>query len=63
MSVLSFLLIHVVPIICDVVGVNTERWEVWIRNHRRGDVDHPVVVVVGLSFRREVAKVIDETVI
>ena len=63
---LSFLLfrrVHVVPSMCDVVGVDAERWEEWIRNHRRGNVDHSVVVEVCLSFLWEFAKVINETVI
>jgi hypothetical protein len=47
----------------DVVGINAERWEEWIRNHRRGDVDHSVVAMVCLSFLRELTKVINETVI
>jgi hypothetical protein len=48
---------------CDIVRVNAERREVRIRNHRRGDVDHSIVVMVRLSFLREVAKIINETVI
>jgi hypothetical protein len=62
---LSFLFLHVrvFPSMCDVVRVNAERREVRIRNHGRGDVDHSIVVMVRLSFLREVAKIINETVI
>ena len=62
---LTFLSLHVrvFPSMCDVVRVNAERREVRIRNHRGGDVDHSVVVMVRLSFLREVAKIVNETVI
>ncbi len=61
---LSFLFLqHVSPSMCDIVRVNAEGGEVRIRNHRRGDIDHSIVVMVCLSFLREVAKIIDETVI
>ena len=67
MSVLPFrrfLFLHVrVLRVCDVVGINAERWEVRIWNHRRGDVDYTIVIIVCLSFRREIAEVIDETFI
>ena len=48
---------------CDVVRVDAERGEVRIRNHRRGDVDYAIVIMICLSFLREVAKIINETVI
>ena len=62
---LSFLFLHVrvFPSMRDVVRVNAERREVRIRNHRRGDIDHSIVVMVCLSFLREVTKIINETVI
>lgn len=62
---LSFLFLHVrvFPSMCDVVRVNAERREVRVRNDRRGDVDHSIVVMICLSFLREVAKIINETVI
>lgn len=58
-----FLQVRVFPSMRDVVRVNAERGEVRVRNHRRGDVDHSIVVMVCLSFLREVPKIIKETVI
>lgn len=62
---LSFLFLHVCvfPSTCDVVRVNAERREVRIRNHRWGDVDHSIVVMVSLSFLRKVTEIIKEAVI
>ena len=60
---LLFLRIRRVSTMCDVVGVNAERWEERVRNHRRGDVDHAIVVMVCLSFLRKVPEIINETII